>query len=150
MTSRYLLLKYLHILVAILALGSSAGLGVLLEFYGSHPKQGPQFLRAIGRLVQYLVIPGYVLVLVTGLGMVHVAWPLTTKWLQAALALWVLGLALLTCFLPVLRKQLRLLEADGPDTASYKRVSLLGRGLGAGLGLVVMVMLYLMVFKPRT
>jgi hypothetical protein len=35
MMSQYLLLKFFHILIAILALGTSAGLGIALEFYGS-------------------------------------------------------------------------------------------------------------------
>ena len=45
MTSEYLLLKFFHILIAILALGTSAGLGVALELYGSHPTHGPFLLR---------------------------------------------------------------------------------------------------------
>jgi uncharacterized membrane protein len=71
MTSDYLLLKFFHILIAILALGTSAGLGIVLEFYGRHPTHGPFLVRAIGRIVALFVIPGYVLVLVTGLWMVN-------------------------------------------------------------------------------
>jgi uncharacterized membrane protein len=148
MSSEYLLLKFFHILIAILALGTSAGLGIALEFYGSHPTHGPFLLRAIGRIVAFFVFPGYVLMLVTGLLMVNLAWPLTTKWIQGAMALWAVGIAGLVIFLAVLRRQLRLLEAEGPASVAYRRVSLLGRGLGAGLGLVVIFILYLMVFKP--
>jgi len=135
MTSEYLLLKFFHILIAILALGTSAGLGIVLEFYGSHPTHGPFLLRAIRRLVAFFVLPGYVLMLVTGLWLVNMAWPLTTRWIQGAMVLWALGTAGLTIFLAILRKQIRLLEAEGPNSASYQRVSLLGRGLGAGLDL---------------
>src|SRR6476661_3912213 len=145
MIAEYVWLKFFHILIAILALGTSAGLGVVLEFYGGHPTHGPFLLRAIGRMVGFFVIPGYVLVLVTGLWMVNLSWPRTTPWIQAALALWGIGIAMLSNFLAVLRKQLRLFEAEGPTAGSYQRVSLLGRGLGAGLGLVVIVILYLMV-----
>ena len=141
MITQYLLWKFFHILIAILALGTSAGLGIVLEFYGSHPAHGPFLLRAI-------VLPGYVLMLVSGLWMVNLSWPLTTKWIQAALGLWVIGVVMLSIFLVVLHKQLGLLEAEGPTSRSYQRVSLLGRGLGAGLGLVVILILYLMVFKP--
>jgi uncharacterized membrane protein len=148
MTSPYLLLKFFHILIAILALGTSAGLGIVLEFYGSHPTHGAFVLRAIRRLVALFVLPGYVLMLVTGLWMVNLAWPLTTKWIQEAMALWAAGIAILLVFLAVLRRQLRALEAEGPATPAYRRISLLGRGLGAGLGLIVITILYLMVFKP--
>jgi uncharacterized membrane protein len=148
MTSDYLLLKFFHILAAILALGTSAGLGIALELYGSHPAHGSFLLRAIGRIVAFFVLPGYVLMLVTGLLMVNMAWPLTTRWIQGAMALWAVGIVGLVIFLAVLRRQLRLLDAEGPDTAAYRRVSLIGRGLGAGVGLVAILILYLMVFKP--
>jgi uncharacterized membrane protein len=87
MISQYLLVKFLHILIAILALGTSAGLGIALEFYGNHPAYGPFLLRAIGRIVAFFVLPGFVLMRVTGLWMVTLAWPLTTKWIQGAMAL---------------------------------------------------------------
>jgi Predicted integral membrane protein (DUF2269) len=150
MMSHYLLLKFFHILIAILALGASPALGIALEFYGSHPTHGPFLLRAIGRIVAFFVLPGYVLMLVTGLWMVNMAWPLTTRWIQGAMMLWAVGIAGLAIFLAVLRKQRRLLEAEGPSSASYQRVSLLGRGLGGGLGLVGIMILCLMVFKPGT
>jgi len=87
---------------------------------------------------------------VTGLLMVDMAWPLTTRWIQEAMAMWGVGIADLVIFLAVLRRQVRLLEAEGPATAAYHRVSLLARGLGGGVGLVVILILYLMVFKPGT
>jgi uncharacterized membrane protein len=150
MMSHYLLLKFFHILIAILALGTSAGLGIVLEFYGSHPTHGPFLLRAIRRLVAFFVLPGYVLMLVTGLWMVNVAWPLTTRWIQGAVVLWAVGIVGLAIFLAILRRQIRLLEAEGLGSPSYQRVSLLGRGLGGGLGFVGIMILYLMVFKPGT
>src|SRR6266540_6026393 len=121
MITEYVLVKFFHILIAILALGTSAGLGIVLEFYGGHPTHGPFLLRAIGRIVAFFVIPGYVLMLVTGLWMVNLSWPLTTGWIQAALALWGIGIAILSIFLAALHKQLRLFEAEGSASASYQR-----------------------------
>jgi uncharacterized membrane protein len=71
MSTQYLWVKFFHILIAILALGTSAGLGIALEFYGSHPTHGAFLLRTIGRIVAFFVLPGYVLMLVTGLWMVN-------------------------------------------------------------------------------
>ena len=150
MTHQYLLVTFFHILIAILALGTSAGLGIVLEFYGGHPTHGPFLLRAIGRIVAFFVLPGYVLMLLSGLWMVNLSWPMTTRWIQAALGLWGMGILMLSIFLVVLRKQLALFETEGPTSRSYQRASLLGRGLGAGLGLVVVLILYLMVLKPGT
>jgi uncharacterized membrane protein len=148
MVSDYILVKFLHILVAIIALGTSAGLGIVLEFYGNHPAHGSFVLRAIERIVTFVVVPGYVLMLVTGLWMVNLSWPLTTRWIQAALALWGIGIVILVGLLAVLHKQRGLFDTKGPASAPYRRVSLFGRGLGGAVGLVVVITLYLMVFKP--
>lgn len=51
MINEYVLVKFIHILMAIIALGTSAGLGIMLEFYGNHPAHGAFVLRAIRRLV---------------------------------------------------------------------------------------------------
>lgn len=148
MISGYVPVKFLHILIAILALGTSAGLGILLEFYGSNRTHGGFLLRAIRRVVASFVIPGYALMLLTGLWMVHLSWPWATVWIRAALVLWGLGVAILFLFLAALQRQIRLFDSGGPASAAYRRASLVGRGLGAGLGLVVVGLLYLMVFKP--
>ena len=58
MLTEYMLVKFLHILIAILALGTSAGLGIVLEFYGDHPTHGAFLLRAIKRVLTFFVIPG--------------------------------------------------------------------------------------------
>jgi uncharacterized membrane protein len=86
--TEYVFVKFVHILVAMLALGTSAGLGIVLEFYGDHPTHESFVLRAIEQIVAFFVVPGYVLMLVTGLWMVNLSWSLTTKWIQAALVLW--------------------------------------------------------------
>lgn len=148
MITEYVLVKFLHILIAILALGTSAGLGIVLEFYGDHPTHGLFVLRAIERIVAFFVIPGYMLMLATGLWMVHLSWPLTAKWIQTALALWGIGIVMLGISLAVLHKQIGLFDTKGPASTSYRRASLLGRGLGAAAGFVVVMILYLMVFKP--
>ena len=144
----YVSFKFLHILIAIIAMGTSAGLGIILEFYGNHPTHGPFVLRAIRRLLGFVVIPGYVLMLATGLWLVHLSWSLTMKWIQAALVLWGVAALLVLAAIAVLRRQITLLETTGPTSDSYKRISLVERSLGAGVGLVVVATLYLMVVKP--
>src|SRR5215204_4582454 len=101
------------------------------------------------RVVAFFVLPGYLLVLVTGLWMVSLPWPLTTGWIQAALMLWAVGMILLALDLIILRKQVALSETHASASLSYKWVSFFGRVLGVGVGSLVIVILYLMVFKPR-
>jgi len=150
MITDYIHVKFLHILIAILALGTSAGLGIVLEFFGDHPAHGGFVLRAIERLVAFFVIPGYALMLATGLWMVHLAWPLTASWIRTALELWGLGLVMLILSQVLLHRQIKLFETQGPAFPPYRRVSLIGRALGAGAGFIVIIILYLMVFKPGT
>lgn len=148
MIPEYLLAKFLHVLIAIVALGTSAGLGIVLEFFGDDPAHGVFVLRAIERMVAFFVLPGYVLMLATGMWMVHLSWPMTAGWIRAALAVWGVGTVALAIYLAVLHRQIRLFDAVGPAAASYRRVSILGRALGGAVGLVVIGILYLMVFKP--
>jgi hypothetical protein len=149
MALEYGLLKFLHILIAIVALGTSAGLSILLEFFGHNATHGAFVLRAIERIVWFFVFPGYVLVLVTGLWMVFLVWPWTARWIQAALAIWGLGAVVLGGFLAALHKQIALADSDKCTSAAYAQLSLLSRLLGGGFGLVVVVILYLMVHKPE-
>lgn len=148
MITEYVLIKFLHILIAILALGTSAGLGIVLEFYGDHPTHGAFVLGAIKRVVMFFVVPGYVLMLVTGLWMTNLSWSMTTKWIQAALALWGVGMVMLAVSVTVLHKQLGSFNTEGPSSSGYRKVSLLGRGLGAASGVIVVIILYFMVLKP--
>ena len=50
MSAHYLWLKALHIFVAVVSLGASAGFGIVLEFYGNDPTHGSFVLRIIGRM----------------------------------------------------------------------------------------------------
>jgi uncharacterized membrane protein len=145
MATHYLWLKLVHIFVALVALGTSAGLGIVLEFYGNDATHGSFVLRAIERMVAMVVLPGYVLVLATGLWMASLAWPFTAGWIQLALGLWVVGIATLGCSLAAIRKQRRLHAAGGH---AYARAAVVSRVLGGAFGLVVVGILYLMVFKP--
>jgi len=148
MTSAYLGIKFLHIFVAVVALGSSAGLGIVLEFYAHDRTHGAFVLRAIERVLAVVVFPGYILVLATGLWMAGSAWSFTAGWVQSAIVLWILGAAALGCSLAALRKQRRLHIREETAPAAYRRAFLATRISGGAFGLAVVAILGLMVFKP--
>jgi uncharacterized membrane protein len=148
MGASYLWIKLLHIFVAVIALGTSAGLGIVLELYGNDPTHGSFVLRAIERLTALVVVPGYVLMLATGLWMASLAWPPTAWWIQLALGLWVVGLACLGGSIVALREQRHLHTTEGHASAGYARASIVSRASGGAFGLVVLAIIYLMVFKP--
>ena len=144
----YVWLKFFHVLIAIIALGTSAGLGIVMEFYGDHPVHGLFVLRAVKRLVFFVVFPGFLLMVATGLWLTHEAWSFTFAWIQAALVLWVLGAIAFGGSLVFLNKQIALFEASGPTSESYKRVSSWGRFFGGASGLTIVIIVYVMVAKP--
>ena len=148
MASEYLLAKLLHILIAVVALGTSAGLGVLLELYGGHATHGSFVLRAIERITMLVVLPGYALMLATGVWLVSLSWSFNITWIQCALALWVLGAVALASSLLLLGEQRRALDTAGPTSASYQRISRASRVAGGSFGLVVVLIIGVMVFKP--
>ena len=148
MSTSYLWLKFLHIFVAVVALGTSAGLGIVLEFYGNDPTHGSFVLRVIERMIALIVLPGFLLMLATGLWMASLAWPFTVRWVQLALGLWVAGIASLGWSFAAVRKQRRLHTTEGYASGQYARASIASRVSGGAFGLVVVATLYLMVFKP--
>lgn len=148
MADGYIWLKVVHIFIAIIALGTSAGLGIVLEFYGDHPIHGVFILNAIRRLLYFVVVPGYALMLVTGLWLTNLSWSFSANWIEAALTLWGIGAVLLALSLVVMHKQIEMFKIAGPASGTYRRVSILGRLFGGGTGVVVVVILYIMVAKP--
>ncbi len=148
MFTEYTGLKLAHVLIAIIALGTSAGLGMVLEFFGNHPTHGGFVLRAIRRLLYLVVMPGYVLMLGSGLWLAHLSWTFTVKWIQAALGLWAVGALMFTVSVVLIHRQISLFESTGPTSVAYRRISILGRLVGGGAGLVVVAIIYLMVIKP--
>ena len=148
MSAHYLWLKVLHIFVAVVALGASAGLGIVLEFYGNDPTHGSFVLRIIERMTVLVVFPGYVVMLMTGLWMTSLAWPFTASWVQLSLGLWIVGVASLVWSLAAVRRQRRLHTSEGHASVRYERAAIISRVSGGIFGLVAVAILYLMVFKP--
>ena len=148
MSEYYLGFKFVHVFTAIVAIGTSAALSILLEFFGNDAAHGAYVLRAVRRLLYCVVIPGYVLMLVTGMWMGHLASLLDAHWTEAAMNIWGFGALFFVGLAFMLRRQIRLFEAQGPASAPYRRVALLARLMGGGAGLVIVTILYFMVFKP--
>jgi len=144
----YIGLKFAHIVIAIASLGGGAALAILIGFFAAHPVHGGYVLRTARKLAYLVVVPGYVLMLVTGMWMGHLANLLDARWTEAAMNLWGVGGLFIAFSLVVLHRQIRLFEAESPDSPAFRRAANVGRLLRAGAGLVVLVIIYFMVFKP--
>lgn len=149
----FIVLKFLHVLFAIIAIGFNAAYGLLIGRARSGGTDGREMrfaLRTVKVMDDYVANPCYVLLLITGVGMVHAAgYPWSLMWVHGSLALLVvvavLGFAFYT---PTLRKQIAVLESRGASDPEFARLSTRGAILGAILALLVVTIAALMVFKP--
>lgn len=146
----YTVIKFLHVLLAIMAVGFNASYGIWIARAARVPENLLFALRGIKFIDDRLANPGYGLLLITGLAMVLVGHlSLTTFWLAAALTLWViLVLVALLVYTPTLRAQIRVLEDAGPTSAEFVALNRRGTIVGAMLGVAVVVIVFLMVTKP--
>ncbi|HEX6395867.1 MAG TPA: DUF2269 family protein [Steroidobacteraceae bacterium] len=144
----YIGFKFAHILTAIIALGTGAAVGMLVGFFGDDATHGAYVLRLSRRLLYGVVLPGYVLMLGTGMWMGHLADLLDARWTEAAMNLWGVGALFYACFAVFLRRRITSWETAGPSSPACRRAAWLTSMFGAGAGLVVLVILALMVFKP--
>jgi uncharacterized membrane protein len=146
----YLAIKYVHILLAIVAVGFNVSYAAWLVRAQRSPANLEFALRGVKFLDDWIANPCYVLLLVSGVAMMLVApWALTTRWLDAAIVLWVVAILLgYGVYTPTLRNQIKALAAEGAGGAAYLALASRGQIIGGVLGVVVLAILALMVFKP--
>ena len=148
--SLYLILKFLHVAMAIVAVGFNASYPIWFAVAKREPAVALTILRGIKTLDDRFANPAYALLLVLGLGMVFTAGiPLTTFWIDAALVLYlILVLVALVGYSPTLKRQIAALSAGGTTSAQYARLSQRGSIIGVVLMLDVLIIVFLMVVKP--
>lgn len=146
----YLIIKYIHILAAIIAVGFNLTYAVWIIRAQRDRAHLDFALRGVKVLDDYFANPAYLLLLLTGLAMVYISrYQLTALWLLASLILWVIAIILgYTVYTPTLRKQIMTLAASGAESAEYRRVAQRGAALGITLAVIVLIILALMVLKP--
>ena len=129
----YEILKFLHVLLAIVAVGFNASYAVWLARAAREPEHEAFALRGVKFLDDRIANPAYVLLLVTGLSMVWVGdLDLTQFWLLTALALYVVAVGLgLLVYTPTLRAQISALESSGAGSAEFRALANAGPRWGS-------------------
>ncbi len=148
----YLLLKWLHVVAAIIAVGANATYGIWIARASRTPEVLPFTLRVIKQLDDRVANPSYGLLLLTGLGMMYTigAQITRTPWLLVSLvAFVVMGLIAAFGYTPVLKRQIEVLDRDGFNSPAYKAIAGRGTRLGMVLAVLAMLIVFLMVVKPR-
>jgi uncharacterized membrane protein len=107
-------------------------------------------LRTVKRLDDWLANPAYVLLLLSGLGMVWVgSLALTTTWIAVALVLYVaLVIIGLGVFSRSLSRQISVLASGAVDGATYAAINRRTTVSGVILVLIALAIVFLMVVKP--
>ena len=149
--SLFVIVKFFHVLLAIIAVGFNASYGVWLARLGAQPAPTQSYvLRGLKRLDDWFANPAYVLLAVTGVTMVFVGeLRFTTFWIAGGSVLWAIAVALgFFVYTPMLRNQIRALETGGPQTDEYRRYASNARFVGILLAVIVVVIVFLMVTKP--
>jgi uncharacterized membrane protein len=147
----YLTLKYIHVLLAIVAVGFNIAYGLII---GRARKTGVAelafALRTVKVMDDYVANPCYLLLLVTGVGMVQVAgYPWKLLWIHMSMALLVVLAALaFGIYTPTLRRQIAALERGGASDPEFVSLGRRGAMLGGVMGVIVFVIIGLMVYKP--
>jgi uncharacterized membrane protein len=147
----FLIVKYIHILAAIVAVGFNISYVVWIIRARREPTHTAFALKGIKFIDDRIANPAYGLLLLTGLLMVFLGgYSFTTLWIDLALVLYVVLIVLAVRFYtPSLRDQIKLAEAGDTTSAAFTSLASRSQIVGQALGLIVLVILALMVFKPH-
>jgi uncharacterized membrane protein len=145
------ILKFVHILAAIVAVGFNISYAVWIIRAQRDPSHTAFALKGIKFMDDRIANPAYGVLLVTGIAMVFlIGYKITTLWIVVALILFVaLIVVAARLYTPTLRSQVKLAEAGDTTSAEFSRLARRGRTVGQVLGLIVVLILAMMVFKPN-
>jgi uncharacterized membrane protein len=148
MTTVQVLLS-LHILTALVAVGATVSYFFWLRRAVLVPESRSFTLETIRLLERRMVVPAYVIVLLTGLGLIDRAgWAWSTPWLELSILFFIVLMGLVGFHARVIKGQIALVADGSADSADYDRAHARGRILLALKVVVVIALVYLMVFKP--
>ncbi len=142
-------LKFIHVLSAIVALGANVTYVVWLRLAGRDRERILFAISGIRYLDRRLANPLYVLVFVTGVAMVlDGQYSFETGWIAAAIALYLLTAAVgIVLFAPAIRRQVAEAERD-TASATYAAAAARSVTLALATTAIVFVIVFLMVGKP--
>ena len=145
----YNLLKLLHILFAITAVGSNLSYGIWQGLAGIDPQRTTFVLRSIKFIDDHVANPAYLLLLASGLTLAWWHWSFTWHWIQAALVLYVIVILFgFGVYSPALVRQIETLERDGISSPAYRGAAIRATAIGIGVMVPVLGILFMMVVKP--
>jgi uncharacterized membrane protein len=146
----YDLLKYLHIVLAIVAIGFNLSYFIWLYRAQREPEHAQHVLRGIKMLDDRFANPAYGFLLITGVVLILIGpFDFENFWVATSIAIYVAVVVLaVVVFTPSLRRQIAALEAHGSQSADYQRLASRTRVMGVILIVLVLAIELLMTTKP--
>jgi len=145
----YTLLKYLHVLLAITAVGSNITYGVWKTLGAREPAHAPFALKGIAFIDNRVANPAYGGLLITGLILLAVGQVGFRGWVIAALILFALLIVVAVGFYSrVVRQQIQVMDAEGLASVAYKRLDSQAMTYGIISLVIALLIVFLMVVKP--
>lgn len=145
----WVVLKYVHILAVVVALGANFTYAFWLTRAGRDSERLVFVIESIRRLDRRVANPGYIVAAIAGVGIVLTGpYRFETPWIVAAIVLYVLVAVLgIALYAPAVRVQLELARR-APESEAYGAAARRAQALGLLVTAIVVVIVGLMVFKP--
>jgi uncharacterized membrane protein len=145
-------LKFVHVLAAIVAVGTNVTYGVWLTRARHSPENELFALRGIKFLDDRVANPAYGVLLIAGiLTVLEGHWSFGQLWIVLGIVGYVLVVAIaVAVFTPSLRGQIEVLGSDGRESPRYRELGKRVQMSGAILGVLVIAIVFVMVTKPGT
>jgi hypothetical protein len=145
----FLVLKYVHVMLAITAVGSN----ITYAVWGARASQTPEHLgfslRGIKFLDDRVANPCYGGLLVTGLIMAAIHYSFTTTFVVAGIGLFVLLVVVaVALYSPTLSRQIKALDAGGAESELFKQLDRRATAIGIPLAIIALLIVLDMVVKP--
>ena len=149
MFSWYLVLKYIHIFAAIVAVGANITYGVWNARSQSDGAHLGFALKGIKFIDDRIANPAYGVVLLTGLIMIFAGSWGFKLWIVLALILFaaVVGAAV-AFYSPLLNRMIRMVDAGQATSSEFAVLVNRNRALGIVFAVLIALILVMMVFKP--
>jgi uncharacterized membrane protein len=147
--SLFIVLKLVHILAAITALGTNVTYPFWMRRAAGNGARMVETIDAIGQLDRRIANPAYGLAFLTGAGMILTGtYSFQTFWIAAAIVLFVLVAILgITVYAPAVRRQRQEAERDVTSPA-YAAAERRQATIGVVVTLMAVAIVVLMVTKP--
>jgi uncharacterized membrane protein len=148
--SGFLLLKSLHVLSAIVAVGANLTYPLWVVRAERDPAHLGFALRSIKLLDDRVANPAYGVLLITGVVMAVTHYQITLTWILTGLVIFIVVAALATgVFSPALSRQVKAADAGGFESDAYQRARATAAGVGLFMTVLLVAVVFVMVFKPQ-